>query len=220
MELGFNEIMYLILGALVVFFIVSSIFGTNWGAMVKGWLPKFSNTVSDDLGSQKYSEISGSDVEIPGMWIYINGKQYPIIIASNSSSSGKSIIYYADRINLGAYNIYASSWDRECSSDSAIYFKKSSPNILLQIKCKGNTYTVGTILPDGFIYFMFIKDSYYNSETFFYSATQAGFPQKDYVILPAGKEPLVYTLVSEEGISNVKTNIKMDSYSSLFNRLN
>lgn len=60
LEMGFNEIMYLILGLLVVvLFLTTFVFKTDWGAIAKSWLPHLNTTSNND-----YNSINGTDEEV------------------------------------------------------------------------------------------------------------------------------------------------------------
>lgn len=67
-EMGWNEMMYLFLGLLIIVLILTPIFmKTSWGDIIKGWLPSM-NTTQDN----KYNEISGQDVSVENVDFEVN----------------------------------------------------------------------------------------------------------------------------------------------------
>lgn len=75
--MGFQEMIYLILGLIVIVLIVTSVMGVKWGAMVKTWIPKLNTTTNDS-----YTDISGSDEVIEGV---ISSKTFDRETYSDSS---------------------------------------------------------------------------------------------------------------------------------------
>ena len=61
-QMGFTEIMYLIIGVIIVLLIINFITGNHFGAIVKSWLPKFNTTANND-----YSLINGTDEVVPNV---------------------------------------------------------------------------------------------------------------------------------------------------------
>jgi len=67
-EMGWNEMMYLFLGLLLIVLILTPIFmKTSWGDIVKGWLPSMNTTQED-----KYSEIGGKDELVENVDFAVN----------------------------------------------------------------------------------------------------------------------------------------------------